>query len=115
MNLSFLSHLLFRALFLFLLILADFLTGITKAIMTASFDWKKLANILKNNALYLVGWFCLDFLTLLAGMIGLSQLANLIAGYGATTIYATYLLRSILENASIIAINLGWVGKKGAG
>lgn len=84
------------------LVLLDFLTGVARALITRTFAWRKMANVLKNNALYFVGWLAVDFTTLVATALGLAELVNEIAGWGALGLFAVTTCRSIIGNLSVL-------------
>lgn len=113
MNLVLLTPLLSRAAAFGVLVLLDFLTGIAKALATHTFAWQKLADVLKNNALYFVGWLAVDFSTLVATQLGYSDLLNGVAGLGALALFAATMTRSILGNLSELVNTLTGGGAKG--
>lgn len=115
MNLNLLAPLLPRAAWFGALVLLDFLTGLFKAVVTKTFQWQKLADVLKNNALYFVGWLAVELTTLIAAQLGLSELVNQLGGYGALALYTATMTRSIAGNISAILNALKLTGNQAAG
>jgi hypothetical protein len=87
-----------------MLILIDLVLGVTLAIKQKKFEWQRLADFLGDYAPKVIGWMCLEALTLLPPDLAIMTGLASALGTGAYAIIIISSAGSILTNVQAIGI-----------